>query len=157
MGTERSFAETYTMRSTFWQLLGQAGKTLADAYTQADRENQTGIKELAFGALAHSLVEHHGYKPEELTPQPDPLEVLAFIESGMSMTSEQIAARWPEWSKLMAAAYERFERESRAYKVKWGDQARGTSDCMVDSLHAARHHWVYLPLIREVLAKATGQ
>lgn len=62
----RTFAETYTMQSTFYRLLGEAGKTLADAYVQADAENQQAIKELAFDALAHSLVEHHGYKPDEI-------------------------------------------------------------------------------------------
>ena len=66
--TERakSFAETYTMRSTFWRLLGEAGKLLADAYTQADLENQAAIKELAFDAMLHSLVEHYRYTPDDL-------------------------------------------------------------------------------------------
>lgn len=65
-GYPRTFAETYTMRSTFWQLLGAAGKMLADAYTQADLENQAAIKELAFDAMVHSLVEHHGYQPGDI-------------------------------------------------------------------------------------------
>jgi hypothetical protein len=85
----------------------------------------------------------------------DPLDLLAFIESGMSMTSEQIAERWPEWSKLADAAYARFERECREYQVKWGTRAQGTRDCMVDNRHAAKYHWVFLPLIRAALARAT--
>lgn len=61
-----TFAETYSMRSTFYRLLGQAGQILADAYCQADRENQLAIKELAFDAMLHSLVEHHGYREDEV-------------------------------------------------------------------------------------------
>ena len=83
---------------------------------------------------------------------PDPIEVLAFIESGMSMTSEAIAARWPAWSKRMDVAMRRYHEESNAYRNKWGRSANGTSDPMVDNLAAARHHWVYLPLIRAALA-----
>lgn len=60
----KSFAETYAMRSTFWRLLGDAGKALAEAYTQADLENRADIKDLAFDAMVRSLIEHHGYKPE---------------------------------------------------------------------------------------------
>ncbi|AOH85587.1 hypothetical protein AWL63_18245 [Sphingomonas panacis] len=86
-----------------------------------------------------------------MSPKADPLEVLAFIASGMSMTSEDIAARWPTWSRMKDAALSRYARESRAYRHKWGDRARGTSDPMVDSFAAARHHWVYLPLIRAAL------
>lgn len=63
---ERSFAETYTMRSTFYQLLGEAGKVLAEAYTQADRQNQEAIHALIAEALVHSLVEHHGYHADEI-------------------------------------------------------------------------------------------
>ncbi len=67
LDTERSFAEKYTMRSTFFRLLGDAGKTLADAYTQADLENQATIKELVTAALVDSLVEHHGYDRADLS------------------------------------------------------------------------------------------
>lgn len=62
----KTFAETYTMRSAFYRLLGDAGKKMADAYTQADLENQANIRALAYEAMCHSLVEHHGYKPEEI-------------------------------------------------------------------------------------------
>jgi len=63
----RTFAEAYTMRSTFFRLLGEAGKVLADAYTQADLQNQAEIKDLITEAMTHSLVEHHGYSREEIT------------------------------------------------------------------------------------------
>lgn len=62
----RTYDETYTMRSTFFQLLGKAGKTLAEAYTQADLENQAAIKDMVFEAMVHSLVEHHRYPREEI-------------------------------------------------------------------------------------------
>jgi len=84
--------------------------------------------------------------------QIDPLDLLAFIESGMSMTGEQIAARWPQWNKLKDEAYRRFERECAAYQQKWGVNHRGSSDPMVDSLAGCQYHWVYLPLIRAALA-----
>lgn len=151
----KTYAETYAMRSRFFQLLGEAGKMLADAYREADLDNQAAIKDLAFDAMRHSLIEHHGYAAEELNPRIDPLEVLAFVESGMSMTGKQIAARWPEWSKLMDAAMSRYESESSEYRLKWKTTADGTSDPMVNSMAAARHHWVYLPLIREALAKVS--
>lgn len=64
--SEKTFAETYAMRSEFFVLLGEAGMLLAEAYTQADRENQLEIKELIFEAMTHSLVEHHGYTREEV-------------------------------------------------------------------------------------------
>lgn len=69
----RSFAETYAMRSRFFQLLGKAGEILAEAYTQADLENQVDIAALAFKAMSHSLIEHHGYTAEELATRAEPL------------------------------------------------------------------------------------
>ncbi|GGB09096.1 hypothetical protein GCM10011491_41320 [Brucella endophytica] len=63
---ERTYAEKYAMRSRFYQILGEAGKLLADAYTQADAENQAGIKDMAFDAMVASLVEHHGYDQSEI-------------------------------------------------------------------------------------------
>jgi len=63
----KSFAETYTMRSRFWQGLGEVGKAMADLYAfDADLDNRAAIKELAFDAMVHSLVEHHGFKPDEI-------------------------------------------------------------------------------------------
>ncbi|WP_234053675.1 MULTISPECIES: hypothetical protein [unclassified Xanthobacter] len=61
-----TFAEKYTMRSRFFQLLGEAGQILADAYCEADAENQAAIKEMAFEAMADSLIEHHGYQRDEI-------------------------------------------------------------------------------------------
>ncbi|ASY46818.1 MULTISPECIES: hypothetical protein [Sphingomonadaceae] len=81
----------------------------------------------------------------------DPLDLLAFIASGSSMTTEQIARRWPEWAKRSDAAYKRYDRESAAYRTKWGYQARGTNDPKVDSLAGAQRYWVHLPLIRACL------
>lgn len=81
----------------------------------------------------------------------DPLDLLAFMASGMSMTSEEIADRWPTWSRMKDTVLARYERESRAYRHKWGVRAHGTSDPMVDSVAAACHHWLYLPLIRAAL------
>jgi hypothetical protein len=68
--TQKTFAEAYTHRNMagrgFWFTLGEAGKMLADAYSQADLENQRTIKDLAHEAMCHSLVEHHGWTREEL-------------------------------------------------------------------------------------------
>ena len=86
-----------------------------------------------------------------MSPKVEPLELLAFMASGMSMTSTEIAARWPTWSRMKDAALARYERESRAYRHKWGVRAHGTSDPMVDSVAAACHQWLYLPLIRAAL------
>lgn len=63
---EKSFDQTYAARSRFFQILGAAGKMLADAYTQADLENQQDIGRLIFEAMSHSLVEHHGYTRDEI-------------------------------------------------------------------------------------------
>lgn len=62
----KTYAETYAMRSRFYQLLGEAGKLLALAYCEGDKENQEAIKELAFDAMAHSLVEHQRFKPDSI-------------------------------------------------------------------------------------------
>lgn len=63
----KSFAETYTMRSRFFHDLGESAKKLADTYAfDADLENRAAFKELVWDAVCHSLVEHHGLKPEEL-------------------------------------------------------------------------------------------
>ncbi|AHE53707.1 hypothetical protein NX02_09935 [Sphingomonas sanxanigenens DSM 19645 = NX02] len=63
----KTFAETYTMRSRFWQALGEIGKAMANAYAfDADLDNRAAIKELAWDAMVHSLIEHHDFKPEEL-------------------------------------------------------------------------------------------
>lgn len=72
MPYSKSFDETYTMRSTFFQILGKAGKLLAEAYTVADRENQDGIARLAFGAMRHALVELHGYPEAQIANSPTP-------------------------------------------------------------------------------------
>lgn len=66
---DRTFAERYTMRSRFFQLLGEAGKTLALAYREADLDNQRDIRELVGDAMAQSLIEHHSYLPDEITPR----------------------------------------------------------------------------------------
>ena len=66
----KTFAETYTMRSRHYQLLGEAGRMLAQAFREADLENQQAIKDNAFEAMVHSLVEHHGYTREEITAVP---------------------------------------------------------------------------------------
>lgn len=69
-----TYAETYAMRSRFYQLLGEAGKMLATAYREADAENQASIKELAFDAMKHWLVENYRYPAEEIAnPQADAL------------------------------------------------------------------------------------
>lgn len=67
----RSYAETYTMRSRFFRLMGEAGKVLADAYCEGDLENQAVIKDAAFEAMTHSLVEHHGYTRQEVRQPSD--------------------------------------------------------------------------------------
>lgn len=62
----KSFDETYTMRSRFFQLLGEAGKMVANAFREADLENQREIHTLTANAARHSLHEHHGYTFAEL-------------------------------------------------------------------------------------------
>lgn len=87
---------------------------------------------------------------------PDPLDLLAFIESGMSMTPEKIAERWPEWSKMKAAAMARYERDTREYRaLHHRTSLTCTTDPHVNSISGAYHHWVYLPLIRAALGVAT--
>lgn len=61
-----TFAERYTMRSRFFQLLGEAGKALALAYREADLDNQRDICGLVGGAMVRSLIEHHGYAADEI-------------------------------------------------------------------------------------------
>jgi hypothetical protein len=78
----KTFAEAYTLRNNgrgFFALLGEAGKALAEAYREADLDNQAHIKDLAFEAMVHSLVEHHGYTREEVLPQ-----VIDYFASGMA-------------------------------------------------------------------------
>jgi hypothetical protein len=62
----KTFAETYTMRSRHYQLLGEAGKMLAQAYLEADHENQEAIKAHVLEAMVHSLVEHHRLTREDI-------------------------------------------------------------------------------------------
>ncbi len=63
----KTFAETYTMRSRFYQGLGHAAKQLADTYVyDTDLDNRAAFKELVWDAVIHSLVEHHGFKPEDI-------------------------------------------------------------------------------------------
>ena len=65
-GDARTFAEKYTMRSRFYQLLGESAKQLALAYREADLENQADIGRLVVAAMSDSLVEHHGYERSEI-------------------------------------------------------------------------------------------
>jgi hypothetical protein len=85
---------------------------------------------------------------------PEALDVLAFIESGMSMSGEARAERWPEWQGRVVAARSRFDRECRAHQNKWQTTRKGCSDPMVDSHQDAVFYWVYLPLIRDALRGA---
>ncbi|WP_336963668.1 hypothetical protein [Sphingobium aquiterrae] len=63
----RTFAETYTMRSRFFHDLGESARKLADTYTfDADLDNRAAFKELVWDAVVRSLVEHHGFKAEDL-------------------------------------------------------------------------------------------
>lgn len=84
--------------------------------------------------------------------QIDPLELLAFIESGMSMTREERAARWPEWHKISRDAHARYERECAPVAPSWRPRW-AASNPMVESIGSAQHHWCYLPLIRAALSK----
>lgn len=56
---EKTFAETYTMRSRHFRLLGEAAKLLAEAYMEGDKENRESISESVHQAMLHSLSEHH--------------------------------------------------------------------------------------------------
>jgi len=63
----KTFAETYTMRSRFYQTLGQGAKALADTYVfDADLENRAAFKELIWDAVVQSLIEHHGFREDEI-------------------------------------------------------------------------------------------
>lgn len=45
----------------------QGGPGAADLYVyDTDLENRAAFKELLWDAVMHSLVEHHGFKPEDL-------------------------------------------------------------------------------------------
>lgn len=62
-----TFDEKYTATtSKFWLHMGRAGKELADAFSQADLENQAAIKDLVFEAMSHRLVEAFGWTREEI-------------------------------------------------------------------------------------------
>lgn len=66
-----TFAETYTMRSRFFHDLGESAKKLADTYTyDTDLQNRAAFKELVWDAVRHSLIEHHGFTPDELGEHP---------------------------------------------------------------------------------------
>lgn len=54
------------MRSRHFHLMGEVGKSMARAYLEADVENRETIKEAAFEAMVHCLVEHHGFTREEI-------------------------------------------------------------------------------------------
>lgn len=54
------------MRSRHFQLMGEVGKSMARAYLEADVENREAIKEAAFEAMVHCLVEHHGFTRDEI-------------------------------------------------------------------------------------------
>ena len=55
------------MRSRVYQGIGKAAQELADLYVyDTDLENRAAFKELLWDAVMHSLVEHHGFKPEDL-------------------------------------------------------------------------------------------
>ena len=63
----KTFTETYTMRSKFYHDLGESAKNLADTYVfDTDLENRTAFKELVWDAVMQSLVEHHGFKLEDM-------------------------------------------------------------------------------------------
>lgn len=62
----KSFDEAYTMRSTFFRLVGAAAKLNGQAFRQADLDNQANIKEIIYEAMVHYLVEAEGYTREEL-------------------------------------------------------------------------------------------
>jgi hypothetical protein len=62
----RSYPETYDMRSRHYQLLGQVGMLMADAFMQADSENQRDIGANVLQAMQHHLIEINGYTAEDL-------------------------------------------------------------------------------------------
>lgn len=63
----KTFAETYTMRSRFFHDLGEGAKKLAGTYVyDTDLDNRAAFKELLWDAVVHSLIEHHGFKLEQL-------------------------------------------------------------------------------------------
>lgn len=62
----KSYDETYTMRSRFFQTMGLVGRFMADAFREADKENQDAIADTAFQAMKQCLFEHHEFQPHEL-------------------------------------------------------------------------------------------
>lgn len=62
----RTYDETYTMRSRHYQLLGEIGKLMADAFMEGDMENQRYIAAHAQKAMTHYLIEQRGYTLEQV-------------------------------------------------------------------------------------------
>lgn len=62
----KSFEETYTMRSRHYQLLGQIGELMADAFMEGDLENQRDIAANCQRAMVHYLIEKRGYSLGEI-------------------------------------------------------------------------------------------
>lgn len=62
----KTYDEAYTMRSRHYQLLGEIGKLMADAFMEADRENQQNIAANAQRAMTHYLIENRGYTLDQV-------------------------------------------------------------------------------------------
>lgn len=119
-----TFAERYTMRSRFFQLLGEAGKALALAYREADRENQRDIRRLVGDAMVHSLVEHHRYPIDEIV-RPLSVDGADFVEamSTLNPTIGQYTRECMEWDdskgsiRAQAAAFETAATTARGWAI----------------------------------------
>lgn len=84
----------------------------------------------------------------------DAKDLIAFMASGMTHSTEQCEARWPEWQAMREKARKRYVRERASYRVEKGlHYIEGCSDLMVTSTAEAVHQWCYMPLMRQVLAQ----
>lgn len=62
-----AYAAKYQARSRFFQTLGRAGQMLAEAYCQADGDNQSAIEDLIIVAMLDALRAHEGYRDADVS------------------------------------------------------------------------------------------
>ena len=64
--TPEDFDRKYKARSRFFQSVGRAGSALAEAYAQADSENQADIANIVIAAMLDALRAHEGYRDQDI-------------------------------------------------------------------------------------------
>lgn len=81
-----------------------------------------------------------------MTQAPDPIDVLTFIAGYSEMRGDEWRARFPIWAARVDKAVARFNRETRGGLYSYSEE-----NPTITSISRAVHHWIFLPLIHEVL------